>query len=62
MQIETAVFRRIVSEAAELERTAGIKAVCQTLAETNRFGSFGPEILQEIAKDRIDSWKNGNGW
>lgn len=63
MTIDTAIFRRIVHESAEKEREAGIKAVCKTMAETARFGTFGPEILLECAKSRIDSWKDGAaGW
>jgi hypothetical protein len=66
MQIGTAVFHRIVQEAeqrgATIERQAAIKALCRTMAETVRFGCFGPETHLPIAESRIDSWKGGQGW
>lgn len=66
MHIGTAVFNRIVQEAEqwgrEQERTAAIKALCSTMGETVRFGTFTPDILLPIAENRIDSWKTEKGW
>lgn len=62
MQIGTAVFERIVSEARQHERAAAVKAVCQTMSETVRFGCLTPDVLVPLAENRIDSWKQEKGW
>jgi hypothetical protein len=63
MTLGTAVFRRIVEEAKEkganLVRGPAIRAIADTMEETQRFGSHAREYLEECARMRLDACAKG---
>lgn len=63
LQIETAVFRRILNEQVR-ERTsaltnAAVDAIAETMQETVRFGGFSAEYIRGCAQARLNTRLQG---
>lgn len=54
MEIDTRVFRRIVSEARDKVRSVAIVMIADTMEETVRFGTFSRPYVEDCAIRRMD--------
>ena len=58
MQINTRIFRRILTEqsaeAASKIRIAAVKAIIETMKETYRFGDFDLKYIEGCADARLE--------
>lgn len=55
MQMDTAVFRRILTEKEQRLKDAATAAIAETMRETVRFGAFSEDYVAGCARDRLEA-------